>query len=392
MSWTTAADVRRELERLWQRGDLARGLMDQTASAFPLRLPLKRPSTTDLADRFEAVRAWVSELSRAPALRIDWRDVRHRIHGLQRLPDTLWIDRIDDALGLISRRRDAERLQHLVASTRDALPMLLPWIARRPLRAIELADDWPRLLAVVQWLLAHPRPAVHLRQVDVPGVHSKFIEAQRGVLCELLDLALPAETVVAESAGVGGFARRYGFLDKPVRIRFRVLDRSLRVMPGVDGLPDITLDADSFAGLDLPLRRVFITENETNFLAFPPMHRSIVLFGAGYGWTALAAAQWMKRCEVHYWGDIDTHGFAILNQLRAHFERVSSLLMDRDTLQKHEAHWGEEPEPIVHDLPRLTADEAALFDALRDNRIRPRLRLEQERIGFEHVTDVLGGL
>jgi len=392
MSWTTAADLRRELERLWQRGELARGLIDATVSPFPLRLPLKRPNTTELADRFDAVRVWVSELSRIPALRIEWRDVRHRVHGLQRMPDMLWIDHADDALALIGRRRDAERLQQLVAITRDELPALLPWLARRPLRTIELADDWPRLLAVVGWLLAHPRPGVHLREVDVPGVHSKFIEAQRGVLGELLDLALPADAIAAEAAGVGGFSRRYGFRDKPVRIRFRVLDPALRVLPGVAGLPDITLDADSFTSLDIALRRVFITENETNFLAFPSLPDAIVLFGAGYGFSSLAGAQWMQRCELHYWGDIDTHGFAILDQLRGHFGHVASLLMDRRTLEMHEAQWGEESAPIAHDLHRLTSDERALFDDLRDNRIRPRLRLEQERIGFAHVADTLGCL
>ena len=55
----------------------------------------------------------------------------------------------------------------------------------------------------------------------------------------------------------------------------------------------------------------------------------------------------------------------------------------------HEALWGEESEQIVRDLPRLTAAEAALFDELRDNRIRKGLRLEQERIGFQWVTSAL---
>jgi len=45
-----------------------------------------------------------------------------------------------------------------------------------------------------------------------------------------------------------------------------------------------------------------------------------------------------------------------------------------------------EPDPVTHDLPRLTAAECALFDELRDNRIRKGLRLEQERIGFHWVT------
>jgi hypothetical protein len=55
-------------------------------------------------------------------------------------------------------------------------------------------------------------------------------------------------------------------------------------------------------------------------------------------------------------------------------------------------HGGEEPDPIRHDLPRLTADEGALFDELRGNRIRTNLRLEQERIGFRWLSEAVACL
>ena len=101
---------------------------------------------------------------------------------------------------------------------------MLPWLQRQPLRALSLAEVWPKLLALVAWLQAHPRPGIYLRQVDLPGIHSKFIEAQRGVLAELLDLALPAETIDVAASGAAQFARRYGFRDKPARVRLRFLD------------------------------------------------------------------------------------------------------------------------------------------------------------------------
>lgn len=69
---------------------------------------------------------------------------------------------------------------------------------------------------------------------------------------------------------------------------------------------------------------------------------AIAVFGAGYGWDTLAQAKWLAQCRIGYWGDIDTHGFAILDQLRHRFGQVESLLMDRATLMAHEALWGEE--------------------------------------------------
>lgn len=389
MTWTSPADLTAQVTRLWERGDLLRPLVTGD-SPWPIRLRVKGPSSVDLTDRFSAVRHWVEALTSMPHVRFGWHEVRHRVHGLQRVPNQVWIDTLDDAVAWLGKRRDVAAFHHLVAVTRTERPELLPWFAKRPLLALEHAATWSQLLAIVRWITAHPKPGIYLRQVDVPGVDTKFIEAHRAVLAELLDLALPPEAIDVEHGGVAQFARRYGFREKPVRIRFRVLDEALRLLTGGSGLPDITLDADTFARLELPLRQVFITENETNFLAFPPVHGAIVIFGGGYGWNMLASTDWLKRCRIHYWGDIDTHGFAILDQLRHHFDQVESFLMDRPTLEQHEAHWGEEPVPYRAELSRLTADEQALFDDLRHHRWRQNLRLEQERIGYQWLRQALG--
>ena len=391
MSWTTPAELRAQVQRLWDRGDLLRAAVTDAVS-WPLRLSLKTPGASDLSDRFEAVRDWVRAVADTPQVRIEWREWNHRVQGTQQLPAAVLLDTLQDALAFIGKGRQAQRFEAVWQTMAAVQPPLLAWLARRPIQTLDLADRWERLLDVVAWLQAHPRPGVYLRQVDVPGVDSKFIEAHRGVLAELLDLALPPEVVETHATGVAQFTRRFGFLDKPVRIRFRLLDPALPSLPGCEGLPDITLDSASFAALVLPVQRVFITENETNFLAFPPAADAIAVFGAGYGWEALARASWLHRCQLHYWGDIDTHGFAILDQLRGYFPGAASFLVDRETLLAHRLHWGEEPDPARHDLSRLTTEEAAVYDDLRFDRHQPRLRLEQERVGFGRVKERLRGL
>lgn len=381
MIWTTPAELKAQVLRLWEKGELLRATVTP-AMRWPVRLSLKAPDSADIAERFEAVRAWVGAIAEIPRVRIEWRERNHRVQGMQRLPAAVWLDSLEDALALIGKETQARRFERLWRQTSASEPALLPWLARRPLQALELDGRWARLLAIIAWIKAHPRPGVYLRQVDAPGVDSKFIEAHRGVLAELLDLALPKAAIEPSARGVAQFARRYGFLDKPLRIRFRLLDATLQSLPGCTGLPDITLDAASFAALALPLDRVFITENETNFLAFPPVAGAMVVFGAGYGWEALAQAPWLHRLPIFYWGDLDTHGFAILDQLRAHLPQAQSFLMDQATLLAHRELWGEEPEPVRHDLPRLTPKEAEVYDMLRFDRLQPRLRLEQERIGY----------
>jgi hypothetical protein len=384
MNLSRPADLRAQVQKLWDKGELLAG----GEAAFPRRLVLKGPTSDELAQRFDSVRAWIAELQAMPHCRIELRQVAHRVLGANAVPQTAWVDNLDAALAWIGKRREAERYRTLCAVTMERQPALLPWLARRPLRALELADAWSRLLDVVEWMRAHPRCGLYLRQLDIVGVHSKFIEMHRGVLGELLELALPADAIDAAAAGAGQFLLRYGFREKPARIRFRVLDDALAILPGTRQA-DITLDAASFAALAPSARRVFVTENEINFLAFPAVPDSLAIFGAGYGWDALAQARWLERCALHYWGDIDTHGYAILDQLRSRFPHAQSLLMDRATPMAHQPAWGHEPDQVAHDLLRLNEDERMLYDALRDNLIQPGLRLEQERIGFYWLEQAL---
>jgi hypothetical protein len=391
VSWSTPADLKAQLLRAWERGDLLRAAMGKDENAFPWRLALKCPASADLTDRFDAVRSWTAELSAAPHVRMEWQEVRHRVQGRQRVPAQAWIDSLEDAFEWLGVKNQAKRFLLLVDSTRRACPDLLGWVGRYPQRALQLAGDWPRLLAVVEWLRAHPRPGIYLRQVDLPGIHTKFIESHRGVLTELLDLALPPGSVDASKTGVAQFTARFGFLDKPVRLRFRILDRAIIAAPGTVN-PDMALDAASFSRLCLPVRRIFITENETNFLAFPPVPGAIVMFGAGYGWAALAQAAWLNNCVVHYWGDIDTHGFAILNQLRTRFAHVESLLMDRATLEAHAAFCTSEPDPSRATLDHLTGEERSLYEDLRTDSLGKALRLEQEFVRYGWLMDRLQAL
>ena len=57
-----------------------------------------------------------------------------------------------------------------------------------------------------------------------------------------------------------------------------------------------------------------------------------------------------------------------------------------------ETQCGEEGRQTLREPPRLNAEEGALYDDLRDNRLRRNLRIEQERIGFGWVEAALAAL
>ncbi len=390
MNWTTPADIGSQVLRLWDRGILARAAFSaEPIPALPIRLKLSVPSSQELSDQFEQVRAWIAQLQSISALRIEWRETQHRVLGLQRIPQAIWLDDFSASVLLINKQKDAAHLQQVINQTSAALPVLMPWILANPAGAIALALKWPKLLAVVQWRAANPMPKIYLRQVDIPGVHSKFIENHRGALTALFELALGASDRPGPVESGETFATRFGFLERPTRIRFRALDGRFSLIKGTVRV-DFKLDAENFALLDwgqyvTSIKHVFITENEINFLTFPDVANALVVFGAGYGWEALAKARWLHTCSLHYWGDLDTHGFAILHQLRHYFPQVNSLLMDHATLVQHKSVWGFEANQSKGNLSRLNAEETGLYNLLRDNRLGQGVRLEQEHIGFDWV-------
>lgn len=381
--WTTPDDVADEVLRIWNKGRILAAHITGP-NLFPLKLRLRTPTTADYGGRFEDVRNWIRLLESGSkgacgrGYEIEWSDIRHRQLGRQRVPAALSIECEEDALALIGKQADARHFADVVGLTRVRCVPLLPWLERAPLTAVERASEWPRILDVLDWFVANPRSGRYVRQIDIPGVDTKFIEDRRSLLSSLLDLVLSGEEEHAPRVHGQPFEGRFGLRAKPALVRLRLLDPRIRV----HGISDLTVPVEEFARLQIGVQRVFITENEINGLAFPELPDALVVFGLGYGVDLLKGCEWLQGCAVHYWGDIDTHGFAMLDRMRAMFSHVRSLLMDRETLLAHRAHWGREEAPHVGTPTRLSDVELQLFHDLREGRFGERLRLEQERVGY----------
>ena len=392
-TWSTPTTIRSQLLKRWKRGDFLAAQI--TAEAlFPLHLQLKRPNSRDLGEQFEAAQQWIQQLQQQEAgdqrvgYRIQWQSINHRQVGRNEIPVAVWFEREQDLLSTIGKQREAARFHTLSSELLVQFPELREWVIRYPHKLIQFETGWPRLLKVVAWIQAHPRPHCYLRQVDLAGVDTKFIEQHRALLSELLDIVLPAEQVDTDARGVRAFEQRYGFTPKPTPIRFRILDPTLAIA----GLTDISIPVEQFAELQVAVEHVFITENEINGLAFPPYPKSLVIFGLGYGLQLLQQVEWLKQRSITYWGDIDTHGFAMLEQVRHYLPQTHSILMERQTLLDHRAFWGEEQTPTQRTLPLLTEEEQALYQLLLKQELAPQLRLEQERIGYTSLCQALSRL
>ncbi len=394
-SWSTRKTLIKQLNRLWDRGDLLREII-RPEGLFPMRLVFKTPGSKALAEEFESIRGWLSEINTLTSFRIEYKTVRHRTVGENRLPAQVWVDDSETAVSLLNKQQEVLAFSRLQQTTRQQVPELLSWVLQHPLKALSLEADWGKLLDFILWRREHAGSEIYLRQVSLPGIDTKFIEKHRAILAALLDRVLSADNINQAFGGVKNFEKRYGFLSKPETVRFRISSTEHSVLPVTNG--DITLTAEDFARWPLlesfasAFLQVFITENEINFLSFPLPKNSLVIFGAGYGFDALAKADWLAELDLYYWGDIDTHGFAILDQLRAKFPDVQSLLMDEETLFKHKDFWGREDKPENKCLSRLSQQEQRLYQNLLNNHYAENLRLEQERINFDCLREVLNRL
>ncbi|MEV6677941.1 Wadjet anti-phage system protein JetD domain-containing protein [Streptomyces erythrochromogenes] len=264
-------------------------------------------------------------------------------------------------------------------------PVLAQWMQNQPMKVLRNAGHWPRLVEITCWVRDHATAALYLRQIDVPGVDTKFIENNKGILSELLDHSLPHERIQT-GAPRSDFAARYGFRSKPAYIRLRYLGSP----PGP--FSEFTVRATELTSKPAGICTVFVLENEVTYLSLPPVPDAIAILGSGYAATQLRHLPWLADVDLRYWGDIDTHGFAILSQVRARFPHTRSLLMDTATLLAHQEHWGEERSQTSETPRYLIAAEAKLEQSLRNGTYRPRLRLEQERIPIRAVVQALEGV
>jgi hypothetical protein len=408
-TWTTVAGLRALSLKAWNSGALLRELLEPSG-AYPRRRSLKRPTAAALLSDYAAAQRWAADLfSGAGPYELETAEVGRRTVGSNRIPVAALFATAEDEIGFVGKAREAAQFRELWADLAALDPLLLGWAARRPLKLLELGSDAVPAARVALWLRDNPAPGIYVRQLGLPGVHTKFIERHRQAIDQLLAAVAPgsevgevgADAEVAESDVAGSdaalengagrtpaarFARRHGFLHPPELVRFRILDPAMRALGGAR---DITVTAEAFSSLQLPVHTVIATENQVNFLALPERPGTLALYGAGYGFSSLRDAAWLRGCEALYWGDIDTHGFRILDQLRAVHPHVESLLMDEETLLAHRDAWGQEPSPSRAVLTRLTSEESALYEGLGNDTYGSAVRLEQELINWDWALDRL---
>jgi hypothetical protein len=369
--WTTVAGIRSVVQRRWDDGTLLRAYVE--GAQFPrIDVPLRAPTAVDLGDYYEAARTWAEQLRHGAragrAYELVEGTIGGRLAGRTTVPQRALIIDYGQAWTLLGTDAQAALYERMIDAA-SVVPAAHEWGLAHPVQAIGLGDEWEQMLAAYSWLDAHRGSGLFVRQLSAPGVDTKFVERHRGVLAAMLGVA----------PGATSFVRALGLAGKPATVRMR-FDAAVFGLPA--GITEATFRAEELRRWNATPRTALIVENEISYLSAPVPAGSVVLWGKGFDVAESVSLEWLGSASVSYWGDLDTHGFAILNRVRAHRPEARSVLMDRQTLLAHEDRWGREPKPTAARLPLLTPDEASLYADLVSDRYAPSVRLEQEVIDW----------
>lgn len=363
--------------REWLSGDLGE-------RQWPLEVTLGIPTEQAALRQVNGIRAWVSAWQDWHGSgTLFWCERRWKALGVQRLPEKLIFRGPEDIAMWIGESARWERAQLRFQMLTARWPVLA---LQLPRYFDVLADysevDFCRLAQMLDWVVNHPKSNLYPRQLPVPGVDSKWLDGRKGLLKELV------AAIQEDSLRDLDFYERCGLKAPPFLIRMRVLDPVLRALVG--GMEDITASVADLAGIKLPASCVLIVENLQTGLAMSDIPGTVVFMRLGYNVDVLGRLPWLARAQCVYWGDLDTHGFAILNQARSYLPQLQSVLMDEETLLQHKALWVEEKEQCsATELTRLTEDEQQVYRALKQQLWGQNVRLEQERVDWSTAWNVL---
>jgi hypothetical protein len=344
---------------------------------WPLTVSLGTPTEKEIAEDTSAVRGWVSAWqSRTGPGEVVFEDRQFARLGRHRLPVSL---SLPDAVSVAAAVGQSQRWD-VAAERYEWMLYRWPLMAQSKLLASRfdiLADysfeDFERLVALLVWLEANPASGLYLRQLPVEGLDTKWLEKRTGVVAGLL------RSLREVGGDAGDFYDLFGLRRPSHRVRLRLLCPTLRQALG--GICDIEVPVGELAALLIAPKAVVIVENLETGLALPDLPGTAVIMGLGNAVSALGLLPWLVRAKVIYWGDIDTHGFAILDRARRAVPQLQSVLMDERTLLSHRSLWGKEPSQCPNvPLEALTSKEKAVYDGLRTNSWKHNVRLEQERL------------
>ncbi len=373
-------------------------------SLWPLRYSLTGLSEEFVLTNMAKVTDWVQDWHRyerdiSEGVIVHWVTRRWSRLGEQTLPEAVTIESTEALAqwtGFARRWKRARVRRDSFIALFEVTRHSALWRRHSEMLADWAEEDIERLQALLGWFRINPSSGLYLRQLPVPKIDTKWIETRRAVVRDFV-LAVNGQPI---TGAIQDFHDVCGLRKPAPKLRLRILCPKLRANLG--GLCDIEAPVEEVARMPLSIRAAFIVENLETGLALPDFEGMVAFMRLGHAISELARIPWLgpdhlghtawqgSLPQLVYWGDLDTHGFAILSRARGIFSRLQSVLMDDATFLNGQALCVTEQKPHRAEVLRhLTPAEQDLYAGLRQNKWGVNLRLEQERLPWPKCLQAL---
>jgi hypothetical protein len=269
---------------------------------------------------------------------------RLRLHDEQLMPDRVWFETQVDYLRFINQEMQLRSIEREFAALAENAPEAAQWLRERSrtyFRRVTEAGGRALGLAV-HALHSNPQPKCFAREIPLPDVSGKFIEDRVRLIAEILQ-------------GIKSPAWREA--DNPhAQLGLRTAPRMLRTMVLDGGRLDYGVNETRFA-VPAAISRLLVVENLRSFMTLPDIPGTLAVFGEGRAAEALHRIAPSVTVPLYYWGDMDPHGYSILNALRADYPAAKSVLMDYPAFKRYSSLLAKCSVPVNSEFERLTEDE-----------------------------------
>lgn len=374
--FTDATTINKKLRLLFQREKMTWiKAQAQWPISFNLGVPTEKQAQQYLSQFKQWQKNWYQWQGGGE---INWVIKQWHNLGQQRVPEKITFHHCESIISSIGQIENWQviktRYNHLVTEW----PILEDLLHRYYEQLSAYSNiDYERLLSVINWFINHPTSNIYLRQIPIADIDTKWIEQRKNLLIDVLRKLKNCHDPSID------FYQLAGLRSEPNLIRIAIKDRQLREK--VACLSDFIAVPNELNQLPINPKNVFIIENLRSGMAMPDLTDTVVIMGLGYAVDVLQQIEWLKQANCFYWGDIDTHGLAILNRVRQYIPHIKSMMMDRETLMKMRPMWGHETKPSTGKLTYLNLEEQQLYQDLQHNKLGQNIRLEQERITWSYV-------
>ncbi|WP_349431998.1 DUF3322 domain-containing protein [Methylomarinum sp. Ch1-1] len=375
------ADIRaRVLKREWRNtSNLKARLLNK--KPFPIRIGLKPPTGQSAVEDMEHFQTFIRQWRSFPSQQfVEWDTRNYRTLSEQSLPKFFILKNIQELIEFIG----AEAVKRSQIWQRNMSPLLeaYPGTYRALVKHLQTIESMrpsdARLMpTLVEQLTPGMGEGKYLRALPLVGVDTKFLENYQSLIADILDTV--HDNAAVNAGGLHGWlgchANPKGWLT------IRPLCEKVRAKLG--GLPILQLPGDVLKEQRLPADNILVVENMASGLGLPLLPNTIAVFGGGKN-VAWMEAPWLKSKRVAYWGDLDTWGLSILSDVRSKLPTVTALMMDQETLDRHEDRMVGERKSVDAIPEFLTASETQIFLDLRNSE-KNDSRLEQERLSPDYI-------